>query len=75
MEIVNKKKPSCRFDEIEKGQCFVENITSNVNAIYMRMEALNKAYTYAAVDLTTGQLYAFNPDAIVTPIEARVEIE
>ena len=72
MEVVSKKKPSCRFDEIEKGQCFT--IDTDIDAIYMRMKVVSKEYTYAAVDLTTGQLYAFNPDSIVTPIEARVEI-
>ena len=73
MEIVRKKKSSCRFDEIEKGQCFV--IDTDIDAIYMRMQVVNSEYAYAAVDLITGQIYAFNPDAIIVPIEARVEIE
>lgn len=72
MEIVNKKKSSCRFDEIEKGQCFV--IDTDIDAIFMRMQVVNSEYTFAAVDLTTGQIYAFDSDSIVTPIEARVEI-
>ena len=72
MEVVNKKKPSCRFDEIEEGQCFT--IDTDIDAVYMRMKTVSKEYTYAAVDLTTGQLYAFDPDSIVTPIDARVEI-
>ena len=72
MEIVRKKRSSCRFDEIEKGQCFVNNTDLDV---YMRTQVISTEFTYAAVDLTTGQVYAFNPAAIVVPIEARVEIE
>ena len=72
MEIVRKKKPSCKFDEIEKGQCFV--CDTDIDAIYMRMQMVSTLYTYAAVDLTTGQIYSFEPDSIVNPIEARVEI-
>lgn len=72
MEIVRKKRSSCRFDEIEKGQCFINNTDL---VVYMRMQVVNTEYTYAAVDITTGQIYAFDPDATVVPIEARVEIE
>ena len=73
MEVINKKKASCKFDEIEKGQCFV--IDTDIDGIYMRMKVVNAEYTFAAVDLTTGQIYAFNPDQTVIPIEAKVVIE
>jgi len=70
MEIVSKKKPSCRFDEIEKGQCFVDD--ADVDTIYMHIEDKYSESGYTAVDLRTGRIYNFDPDAIVTPIEARV---
>lgn len=73
MEISSKKKPFCRFDEIEKGQCFV--IDTDIDTIYMRMQVVNAEYIDAAVDLKTGKLYAFDPDTIVTPIKAIVEIK
>lgn len=73
MEIVNKKKPSCRFDEIEEGQCFITCV--NPESIYMRMKVVNSEYIFVAVDLTTGQLYAFDQDIFVTPIKAKVEID
>lgn len=68
MEIVRKIRSSCRFDEIEKGQCFVTD--TDIDGVYMRMHVGN-----AAIDLTTGQTYTFDLDSMVTPINARVEIE
>lgn len=73
MKVVRKKTNSCRFGEIEYGQCFV--IDTDIDAVYMRMKVVNSEYTYAAVDLTTGQIYAFDRDSIVTPIKAEVVIE
>jgi len=73
MEIVRKKTDSCRFNEIEKGQCFI--IETDIDSIYMRMQVVNFEYRFAAVDLTTGQIYVFDPVAIVTPIKAKVVFE
>ena len=73
MKIIRKNTNSRRFVEIEYGQCFV--INTDIDAVYMRMKIVNSEYTYAAVDLTTGQIYAFDRDTIVTPIKAKVEIE
>ena len=73
MEIVGKKKSTCRFDEIDEAQCFL--IETDIDGVYMRTRVIvTTDYTYAAVDLTTGQVYAFKPDQIVIPVEARVEI-
>ena len=74
MEIVHKKKPSCRFDEIDEAQCFVIE-ADDIDGVYMRTRVIiNTDYTYAAVDLRTGQVYYFIPDQIVIPVEARLEI-
>lgn len=73
MDVVNKKKRTCRFDEVDESQCFI--IESDVDGVYMRTRSIiNTEYIYAAVDLTTGQVYVFKPDQIVVPVEARVEI-
>lgn len=72
MEIVGKLKPSCRFDEIDEGDCFING--ESMDAVYMRVRVINTEYTHTAVDLTTGQIYAFSPDSIVKPVDARVEI-
>ena len=74
MEIVSKKKPSCRFDEIEMGQCFVDDCVSDLDTIYMRIEDKYSESGFTAVDLRTGRIYSFDPDGIVTPIDAKVEI-
>ena len=61
------------FSDIKVAECF---IVDNFNEIYMKTKAFecSEGYSLNAVNIDTGELYAFNDMIKVTPINCETYI-
>ena len=71
MKVIREREVS--FYDIKVAECF---IVDNFNEIYMKTKAFecSEGYSLNAVNIDTGELYAFNNIMKVTPINCEMYI-
>lgn len=76
MKIVNmRKKQTARFDSLDIGVAFIENVEGD-EYVQMKIREVEDRLTgyHNAVSLLTGELYYIEPDVVVELVQAEVHI-